>query len=296
GMLNANGYETMGLFAAIFCAIVLYASAWFTRDRIPHLTQPDEDQAARFSWTNFGRDLMMAISNRNYLFLLLGFFLLSVTLGAREGFNNYMNLFYWELVPDQMRFYVVGTAAGYILAFTQTFRIHRMIDKRATIVLSALGLAILPAIPVILRIWGMFPENGADNLLFWLIVFNGTGAAAGAILNISVMSALADIADENELKFGNRQEGVLYAARTFFAKADHALGIFVAGLAIDLIQFPVNAKPGEVEADTIHMLGLIDSPYSIIPAAIAAAFYAGYRINRHKHAKIREELAARSAA
>ncbi|GIT38910.1 MAG: hypothetical protein Ct9H300mP8_01060 [Gammaproteobacteria bacterium] len=38
------------------------------------------------------------------------------------------------------------------------------------------------------------------------------------------MSAIADIADENALKHGVRQEGILYSARTFFAKLDNSLG------------------------------------------------------------------------
>ena len=40
-----------------------------------------------------------------------------------------------------------------------------------------------------------------------------------AMLTISVLSALADIADEHELDTGRRQEGMFYAARTFFAQA-----------------------------------------------------------------------------
>ena len=104
------------------------------------------------------------------------------------------------------------------------------------------------------------------------------------------MSALADIADENELLYGHRQEGMLYAARTFFAKADNALGHFLAGITLDIIQFPVNSKPGEVDADVIYWLGIVDSPLTIVPGLLAACFYAGYRINHKRHADIHEKL------
>ena len=63
------------------------------------------------------------------------------------------------------------------------------------------------------------------------------GSASLSVLNISVMSALADIADENAAKFGLRQEGILYAARAFFAKADRAIGTLIAGIVLDLISF-----------------------------------------------------------
>ena len=289
GMLARPGYEQMGLFAGVFTLVVLYACAWFTRDRIPTLTQPRE-RAAPFSFGAFFRDLQRAFTNRNYVYLLLGFFLLSVMLGTREGFNNYMNLFYWELVPAQMRFYVVGLTIAYAAAFFLTFQLHRRFDKRPIIVVSALGLSVLPALPVMLRLVGWFPENGAPALFPLLVVFSALGSACGAVLNISVMSALADIADENELKHGNRQEGILYSARTFFAKADHALGLFLAGIVLDMIAFPRNAQPGEVAPGVLHLLGLVDSPYTILPGVLAAALYAGYRINKARHREIQQGL------
>ena len=294
GMLNEAGYKQMSMMCAAFTLLVLYISAWFTKDRIPHLSQPDA-AAPKFSFLTFFNDLKHALGNRNYLFLLIGFFLLSVMLGARDGFENYMNLFYFELVPEQMRFFVFGQVAGYVCAFSLVYRIHQMIDKRATIVLAAIGLAITPAGPVLMRLAGLLPENGDDWVLYWVIVFKFLGSFSGATLSISVMSALADIADENEMLHGHRQEGILYSARTFFAKADQALGILLAGIVLDMISFPRDAKPGEVSADIVHTLGMIDSPYLIIPGLIAACFYAGYRINRRRHAEISAAL-GRSAA
>ncbi len=123
-----------------------------------------------------------------------------------------------------------------------------------------------------------------------MISFSGLGGVCLGVASISVMSAIADIADENELLYGQRQEGMLYAARTFFSKADNALGHFLAGVTLDLIQFPVKSKPGEVDADVIYWLGMVDSPITIIPGLLAACFYAGYRINKKRHGEIRAEL------
>jgi len=293
GMLNEQGYKNMGILCGAFALVSLYLSAWFTRDRIPHLSQP-RDTAAKYSFRAFGQDLKQAISNRNYLFLLLGFFCLSVMLGARDGFENYMSLFYWELQPEQMRFYVVGQIAAYVLAFMLTYRIHRLIDKRATIVLAAIGLTVFPAAPFLLRIVGMFPENGSDNLLFWIVVFKFLGSGSGAVLNISVMSALADVADENQLISGDRQEGILYSARTFFAKVDHALGLFLAGVVLDYIAFPTDAEPGQVAGSVLFRLGMVDGPFLILPGLIAACLYASYRINERRHAEIMAELRAKT--
>ena len=295
GLLNPDAYPVFSAVAAVIVFFILYTSAWFTRDQIPRLSQPPDDQP-KFTLLEFWSDIKAVLANRNYVFLLIALFLLSVMLGVRGAFNLYMNTYYWEFLPAQIALFVIGSAVGYFTAFSLTTEIHRRFDKRATIVWTAVLLSIFPALPVILRMVGYFPENGTELLLPMMIVFVALGGVCGAVLNISVMSALADIADENELLYGRRQEGMLYSARTFFAKADNALGHFIAGIALDLIQFPVNSKPGEVDADVIYWLGLIDSPITILPGILAACFYAGYRINKSRHEQIQAELTVRRTA
>ena len=59
------------------------------------------------------------------------------------------------------------------------------------------------------------------------------------------------------------------------------------------IRHPVKSKPGEVDPEVIYWLGVVDSPITIIPGLLAAAFYAGYRINRNRHTQIRRQLEER---
>jgi Na+/melibiose symporter-like transporter len=110
------------------------------------------------------------------------------------------------------------------------------------------------------------------------------------------MSALADIADEQELMTDRRQEGIFYAARSFFAKASSGLGHLFAGIAIDVISFPVGAEPGTVAPDTLFKLGLVDGPIAVVPGAIAVFFYLKYNLTRARHTQIQAELNARHAA
>ncbi|MBD3647600.1 MAG: MFS transporter, partial [Pseudomonadales bacterium] len=153
---------------------------------------------------------------------------------------------------------------------------------------------VFPAMPVILRMMGFFPENGTELLLWALVAFTGLGAMSGSILNISVMSALADIADEIELTKGLRQEGILYSARTFFAKLDNSIGHGLATLGLWLIAFPEQARPGQVDEDVIWWLGFMDSPLTILAGLIAAGFYSRYRINRESWEQTRTALSSRN--
>ncbi|MEE9279242.1 MAG: MFS transporter [Myxococcota bacterium] len=296
GLLNPQAYSSFSSIIMLVIIAVLFSSAWFTRDQIPRLPKPPED-LPEFSLRDFGRDLRSAFSNRNYLFLMIALFSLSLMLGMRAGMGQYMNIYYWELPAEQIGTLIfAGSMIGYVTGFTMSARIHRRFDKRATIVTTAMTLSIFPALPVLLRMMGSFPGNDSFWLLPGLIAFGALASASGSILSISVMSALADIADENELEYGLRQEGILYAARTFFAKLDSSLGHLVAAFALYMISFPDKAVPGEIEIDTLWWLGLVDSPLSILPGVIAACFYAGYRINKRKYEETRRALEARKAA
>ena len=150
-------------------------------------------------------------------------------LGLRASFGTYMSIYYWELPAEDIGTLVFAASIiGYVTGFAMSARIHRRFDKRATIVATAITLSIFPAMPVLLRMAGLFPGNGSSGVLLGLIGFGALASASGSILNISVMSALADISDENELSYGLRQEGILYSARTFFAKLDSSIGPLIA--------------------------------------------------------------------
>lgn len=294
GLLNGEAYPPFAVAISLAIAVVLFTSAWFTRDRIATLPQPPADLPG-FSLRNFASDLAGAFTNRNYLMLMIAYFCLSMMLGVRTAFTSYMNIFYWEFPAQDIGTLVfAGSLVGYVTGFLFSARLHYQFDKRAVIVATAVGLSFFPAMPVILRLVDFFPPNGSPWLLWGVVGFGMLSAACGSILNISVMSALADIADENEIRLGHRQEGVLYAARTFFAKLDNSIGHGLASVSLWIIAFPDNAVPGQVEESTIWWLGMIDSPITIIPGVVAALFYAQYRINRSTYEETQRQLAERS--
>jgi len=293
GLRNPEAYPEFAFFAALFISGAILACAWFTRDKIPYLPQPPDDQPPFRPLTVF-REMFSAISNRNYLNLLLGFFFLSLMLGVHETLNLHMGTFFWELEPSQLRFYVFGSITGYVLGFTQTTPLHRLIDKRNSIIVSVLGLAFFGALAVNLRLLDIFPTNSWAYLFPLLVFISVFSYGSGSILNISVMSALADIADEHELKTGRRQEGIFYSARTFFAKSTSALGHLIAGIALDLIEFPTNAVLGEVDTQTIYELGVVYGPMAMVPGICSVFFYGRYKLNRKRLAEIQASIAAKN--
>ncbi|HEX2561770.1 MFS transporter [Phenylobacterium sp.] len=291
GLLNPEPYAPYSLVMGAVALAVLFGSAWFTRDRIPLLPKPPPEQPG---WTpfEFFKDVGKAFRNRNYVWLLVGYFFLSVMIGLRQTLHLYVNTFYWELGSEQIRWFVIGSFAGYFTAFVVAARLHGRFDKRLTMIVACILYAVIPGLPVVLGGMGILtPET--PGLLAILIAIAALGYGAVSVLSISVMSALADIADQNELRFGLRQEGVLYSTRALFAKVDQAVGAFIGGLVLTIIAFPTKAKPGLVPDEIVWNLALWDGVIGGVPGLLAALFYAKYGINRQSYEATKAALAAR---
>ena len=292
GLLNGPAYPEFGLVAAVLITSMLLFCVWFTRDRIPLLPQVRAETLGMQPRAMLS-EFVEVLRNNNYLMLLLGLFFLALTIGTQATINLHMNTYFWALVPSEMAWYPLGSGVGFILAFALTRHLHSVFDKRGTAVGALVFVIFFTAAPVLGRLIGWMPPNDHPMLLPILVIFSGGGYGTFAVLNISVMSMLADIADQHELNTGKRKEGIFYSARTFFSKATSALGHLVGGIAIDVIGFPTGAKPGEVPEDVLLQLGLLDGPIAVIPAIVAIYFYRRYSITRAEHAAVRARLQER---
>jgi len=288
------GYASMALLVAVVAALSVLASAHFTRDQIPRLKQPAHG-LPRFSLQGVGSEIADCLANRNYRNLLLGFLLLGATLGTRETIDPYVALFFWELPEAKIRLFGLASPPAYLVAFLMTARLHARVEKRHTVIGSAVLLSFAAATPISLRLLGLLPPNGTPALLGILLAFSFLFYLSVAVLTISVLSALADVADEHELRSGRRQEGIFYAARTLFHKLSTGVGHITAGIGIDLIHFPRGAAPGSVDEGVLRWLGILNGPLAVLPALIAIVCYGRYRLDRSDHASIQLALVARRA-
>jgi glycoside/pentoside/hexuronide:cation symporter, GPH family len=294
GSTVRDGYAPLASMIGLFAAVVIFVSAYFTRDQIPRLPQAASDQPP-FSIKQLMGEMGACMKNRNYLMLLFGLLLGSATLGTRETLNSYTSLFFWELPEKGIRVFGLASPPAFVIAFLLTVWLHGKFDKRATLVGAVTVNAFAVAAPIPMKLLGLLPPVGSPQLVGVLFFFVFLFYGALAVTMITILSALADVADEHELATGKRQEGVFFAARTFFAKASSGLGHIVAGIAVDAIGFPTGARPGEVAPDVVFKLALIDGPIACIPALLSIYFYAQYRIDKQRHAEIQRELELRRA-
>lgn len=290
GRMHQQAYSPIVFFCCSLVLVCMLGSAFMTRSRIP-LMKAVPDDLPPFSIGQLFLEMASAIRNPNYLYLLLGLFFLSVMIGTHETLSLYMGTFFWELNDRQIGWLILNNVFGYAIGFFTTAGLHSIIEKRWAIVATAAGLSVFWSAAVNLRLLDLAPPNTSWSLVVFIIALGTFASATGSILNISVMSALADIADEHELATGRRQEGIFYSARTFFAKTTNGIGHVVAGISLDIIHFPRGVAASEIHPDKIYALGLIDGPFAMVWGLIAAVIYAGYKIDSRYHAQIQQQLA-----
>jgi Na+/melibiose symporter-like transporter len=277
GALDPSRWKPFSLAIGGVIIVCLSVSSFITRARIPWLPQATPG-APGFGFKEWMRDMGRALRNRNYVMLLIGFFFISLMQGVRGGLWLYGATYFWRIDNNQISFFVLGSLTGYVFGAFVVKELHRRFDKRWTGMLALLVYCVGPAIPLALGWLGILtPET--EGLLVILILFSTLQHAPFSIMTTTVYSALADIADENELKYGLRQEGVLYSTRTFFARVDQALGTALAGWVLSIIAFPAKAVPGQVDQEVL--MGLAAAfVLSTIPGLIACFFYGSLRVTR----------------
>jgi Na+/melibiose symporter-like transporter len=177
-------------------------------------------------------------------------------------------------------------------------RLTERFDKKPAILIGTLWWAGCQVVPVVLRLFGWFPDNGTDSLLWTLIVIKFVQGVGVVQALVAFSSMVADIVDEHELATGQRQEGVFFAAVSFSNKVTTGLGSAVAGLALTMIAWPTGPaikSAADVPPETLMWLGLVFGPIVSGFALVCAYCYSKYDLDRDRHALIVAELEKRRA-
>lgn len=292
GALDPSRWPAFSITIACIVLICFYVSSAITKRRIPFLVQPAAS-TPRFGVREFLRDFGRVLHNRNYVVLLIGYFFLSLMTGIRGGLWIYTSTYFWQLRNDQLAYFSIGSLFGYVFGSYVVTRLHHRFDKRWTGAVALVLYCVGPAIPLTLGYFGIMSAQ-TTGLVAILIAFSLLQHAPYSIMTTTIYSALADIADENELKYGLRQEGALYATRTFFARVDQALGTALAGWVLAMIAFPAKAIPGQVP-ETVLMGLALAYMVSIVPGLFAAIFYGMLNVTRATHDNTRRAIDALKA-
>jgi Na+/melibiose symporter-like transporter len=165
-----------------------------------------------------------------------------------------------------------------------------------------LALAVLTGfVPLLLRLLGWFPENAdmygeIPSIVPWLFLDGVIRGIFGITAAILITSMLADVVEHSEVKTGRRSEGLFFAFTSLVQKAVGGIGVMAASFLLVIIDFPRNAKPGEVDATVITNMALVYMPVLAILYGIALAIMQLYNISRETHTENLRIIAAKNQA
>jgi len=310
GLLNPEGYHNFALSFAIAMMVAIAVCAAGTWHEIPHLLVRAADPgkaganvaARRRSlpklFMQMVREFKAAFQNRSFKSLFFGMMLATLMLSVEGVFNAYMGVHFWGLTTEQISLLPIFAVVGLFGSLALIVPVTRWLDKKLTLIWCSMIAIINGNILIVMRLFfpETFPANGSALILPLIALVTFIGALMGPLIFATLNSMFADIVDEHELETGERQEGIVFAARSFAIKVTSATGLVVGGWFLDVIAFPKGARAGSVHPDVLWNLGLIAGPATAVFVMVGVLMYLGYGLDRQRHAQIARELADRRAA
>ncbi|HHL42296.1 MAG TPA: hypothetical protein ENJ42_01640, partial [Hellea balneolensis] len=171
--------------------------------------------------------------------------------------------------------------------------IARKIGKRNTLLLAIAVLGIFHTAPIGLRLLGVLPPNGAPVLYFLVAGFLFISQTFAVVSTIIAQSMMADVADEYASVSGRHQQAGLFAAITFAQKTTFGIGVFFAGLVLDLVHFPVKTASTDIPNEVIRRMGAAEAISVIVLCICTFLAWSGYDLNKNRHEKIQNMLSNR---
>jgi Na+/melibiose symporter-like transporter len=294
GMQYVEGWRNYGLTASFIIFLSIYVSALGTHKHIPFLKTPTH--AGKFDISRNLGELKETLSNKSFLALFVFALLTAVASGVATSLSIYFVRHYWEFTTTQIGYINIPYfLSAFMALFIAPYVSRRFGKKYGAMLITGMAFAFAP-MPFILRMLGLFPENGTDTLFWTLMVFNTLEVTLIVTSSALIAAMIADVVEDSELKTGRRSEGVFFAANSFAQKAVNGLGVVVAGQLLAYVQFPTQAGFGEVPQDTLSELAALYVPTILFFYLSALTVLSLYKINRQDHTDNLRRLAESNAA
>ena len=278
GQLNPVGYPTYALVAAAAMVVSILLSARGTQRFIPLFRAPAQH---RPSLVQTVRDMGSSLTHGPFVILVVAALFGTTAIGLSTALNIYFNTYFWGLTSNQLAvFSFVGIFAatlGPLLAGPLGKRLEK---RRAVILFYACFLLISPA-PYVLRLLGLFPENGSPFLFPILFLERSTSTVLGTATLILYASMIADVVEDNAVRTGRRSEGLFFAGISFIAKVLQGAGIVLAGIFASGLHH--KGATAHVDPAAIRHLVLMYLPALIALYGTGMFVLSRYRITRAQH-------------
>ncbi|MFQ5666261.1 MAG: MFS transporter [Candidatus Binatia bacterium] len=271
---GAPGYEAAGWVFGFWVALpwlVVYAVTW----ERPGFRKPVSG--------SFLANARRLVQHRSYRILAALFLSSRISVDVSAAMLIFY-FTYWVRRPQDFPAAFVLLLTGVVFSLPFWLRLSRRVDKRSIFIAGALIWASMLVGVLLYR-----PEHSRVVILA-ICALSGVGYA---VADLMPWSMLGDVIDQDELFSGERREGMYVGFFTFLRKLGGALGVALAGVALEGAGF-VHGAAAQTEAALWAMRSLA-SVAPIVFLLIASWIAWHYPLTRARHAEILAELAGKRA-
>lgn len=294
GILNQSGYQAGAIWVGGAVLVVAALVPWSLRGWIPQLRQLPPPRTVPAP--TLLREVVQTYSNGSIIALLGSAVFFAAGVGLTQALWVYFLSFFWQLSADQVNMVQFAYLAAALFAWWALPQLSRGRDKRRLFLWLSVVFWIVDVAPIALRLADLMPANGSQALTPVLIVF---GFADGVLFNMviaTVLSMLTDVVEDNLVRTGRREEGVVLAGQTLVTKASTAAGTMLGAAVLGIINFPQGAAPADLPPETARALGLAFVPAMWTLGLISTLAMTRYRISRERHTANCQAIALSSSS
>jgi glycoside/pentoside/hexuronide:cation symporter, GPH family len=279
GQLNPANYPNFAVFFAVVMGLSILVSAVGTHHTIKHLFIP-ASTPRKFHLGQIWRELIASLHSHAFRVLIISLCLILAMVGIQNALTLHMLTYFWELPTSHIQLTIMASILGQLAGVPFAGFLHHRLERKWILIWGILWSMGLYVLPVTLRLLGWLPDNGDQSIVVILIIcwlLSGMGSVQATIC---AGSMIADINDDHEVKTYRSQTGIFFGGFTFVVKASFGIGHAIAGVIIDLIHFPRDTQPGQVEDQILFELGLVFGPVTGVIGCVGILSLVYYRLTR----------------
>jgi Na+/melibiose symporter-like transporter len=280
GVLARDGYFLYSLTAAVLIFATILISTRGTQSQIPYLRAAP---TRKITFKAMVKEVSQTLNNKAFVVAALAGMFVAVASGARSGLEIYFGLYFWELTQSQLAALVTISVVGGAIGMVASPHVAKRMGKKYGAIFMYTSALTVGVAPVVLRLMGWMPANGTPELFTILLVETLINTAFAGGTAVLLVSLVADVVEDAEVKTGRRSEGLLMSADNLVKKMVSGVGVFISGTILAFIGFPEDAKRGQVDPEIIHNMGLIYLPTIGVLFALGIACLFAFNIDKDKH-------------
>jgi Na+/melibiose symporter-like transporter len=298
GQFNPASYPAYGLFVGIGGAAMALACVFGTYRRIRSLERLEHRQPAHAAFTPlaFLKELIRAFRvTPNVRVAFLAGSTAYLIMALFTAFKLHLATYFWRISPAQMNRVFLAVGIGMLVSAVIAKWIVRRLDRRPSLMVGIVGFSIFNIISVAFPWLGLLGLPGSVLLADWVTILQFFSGVFFGLLVIAGGTITADVADEHEVNSGKPQQGLIQGVLFFGIKLASGLANLMGGIILDLIHFPIGAKPQDIPALTLDRLVMAVIAILIVAGASLIGFALLYDVSKEKQQRITHRLGIQKA-